>query len=278
MTAGEPGWFWTPRRRPGAALRLMCFPHAGADAPAFLALADELPEDVEVRALRMPGRDGARTSPGLAGLIAGAAAALADVETPYAVLGQSLGGLIGFETARAVAVARPPVGLIALSAPPPHRFAPRLEEMLAAGQPSADGVVPGGLRFLLSHLEQSDRQLSAALDDPVVRRIVIRDIWADLTLFRGYRPAETPRPACPVHALIGAQDPSLQAADMARWERYTTGAVTTSTLDTGHFMLQTARAEVARRIVGTLATWRTAERDAAGRAANRRTDRPREER
>ncbi|GAA2616704.1 alpha/beta fold hydrolase [Actinomadura fulvescens] len=270
MTARESEWFWTPRRRPGAALRVMCFPHAGADAPAFLALADGLPDDIEVRALRMPTRGTVRTSPTLAGLTAGAAAALANVEPPYAVLGQSLGGLIAFETARITAAPRSPVAFVTLSTQPPQRFASVLEEMLAAGRPSADGAAPGPLQFLLSYVEDSDPEMKAALDDPMVRRIVIRDIWADVTLFRGYRPAAVPRLECPVHALVGADDPSAQGVDMALWERHTTGPVTVTTLDTGHFMLQTALPEVVRQIVRALAAWRG--------ATSVHTDRPREER
>ncbi|WP_131742159.1 thioesterase II family protein [Actinomadura roseirufa] len=277
MSAGSE-WFWTPRRRPHAVLRLMCFPHAGADAPAFLALADALPEDIEVRALRMPTRGGARTRPTLAGLTAGAGAELAGTERPYAVLGQSLGGLIGYETARTAAAVLPPVALLTLSTLPPALFALRLEDMFRAGRPSADGSVPGPLRFLLSYLEDNHHEMRAALDDPAVRQIVIRDIWADLTLLRGYRPAAAPRLDCPVHTLVGAGDPSAREADMTGWEHCTTGPVTATTLDTGHFMLQSALPEVARRTVRVLAAWRAAGRNAAGGASHGHTDRPWEER
>ena len=80
-----------------------------------------------------------------------------------------------------------------------------------------------------------------------------------------------------MHALVGADDPSMRGVDMALWQRHTTGAATVTTLDAGHFMLQTALSDVIRQIVGALAGWRAAERDAIGRADGR-TDRPREER
>src|SRR5690349_9195522 len=52
-------WWITPRPRPDATWRLVCFPHAGGDAPVYHPWAAALPAHIELVAVRLPGR-GAR--------------------------------------------------------------------------------------------------------------------------------------------------------------------------------------------------------------------------
>jgi len=41
-------WFWVPRVVTDPAVRLVCVPFAGGDAPAYRSLAMSVPSDVEV--------------------------------------------------------------------------------------------------------------------------------------------------------------------------------------------------------------------------------------
>ncbi|MEU7746479.1 alpha/beta fold hydrolase [Nonomuraea sp. NPDC049158] len=257
-TSAAEACFWTPRRRPGAALRAVCFPHAGGDALSYASLARALPEDVEVLAVRMP-RPGDRSGPAvtdLATFTARIAAALTDVPPPYMVVGQSLGALLAFETARA-APGTPPTACLFISSAPPHRWAETLDLYAANG---AD-------RALLSYLRDSDGGgagdggggVSAVLEDAAVEALVLRDLRVDLRLLQGYAASVEPRLTCPVRVLVGAEDPALSPADVTAWRRYTTGTCSVGSVPTGHFVVRQGEAFVVQEITRVAAAGLTAE-------------------
>src|ERR1035441_10334502 len=99
---------WISCRKPGpkTRLRLFCFPYAGAGAGTFLTWSDNLPADVEVCPVQLPGR-GARMTERpftqLSPLVEALAQALAPLlDKPFAFFGHSLGALVSFELARQI--------------------------------------------------------------------------------------------------------------------------------------------------------------------------------
>jgi medium-chain acyl-[acyl-carrier-protein] hydrolase len=50
-------WIVRPRPNPRAALRLVCFPHAGGSASIFRTWPNALPPEVELLAIALSGRD-----------------------------------------------------------------------------------------------------------------------------------------------------------------------------------------------------------------------------
>ncbi|SEH02928.1 Surfactin synthase thioesterase subunit [Nonomuraea solani] len=227
--------FWTPRRRPEAVLRAVCFPHAGGDAPSYEALARALPDHVEVLAVRMPRPgDGVEVSD-LAGLVGRIVAAGVRVRRPYMMVGQSLGGLIAFETARAMS-GSPPVACLIVSSAPPRLWAERF------GDHTPDD------HRVLARMWRGDERMREALNDPVVHRLILRDLWADLRLLRGYAASAGPLPAVPVRVLVGADDPGLTAGEAAGWARCTSGGCSVRSVPSGHFVVQDAEAFVVEEI------------------------------
>ncbi|MFF5209661.1 thioesterase II family protein [Streptosporangium sp. NPDC000396] len=250
-------WFWVPRRRPGAALRLCCFPHAGGDAPSYAGLARELPETVEVHALRMPGRGGSSTEPratGLQDLVDKVTEDILTLPGPYALLGQSLGGLIAYEVARAATAAgRPPAAVVLASLQAPHRWLPAVEKLLADGVPAFGSAMPDLLQGFVAFLRDGNEEVSAALDDPRLRQVMLAGLWEDFALFRGYAYRPEPKLGCPLHALSGSADPGVSADDMGEWAAYTTGAFSLSRIPAGHLVVQTGGAHSTRVITRLLA-------------------------
>ncbi|MEV6151936.1 alpha/beta fold hydrolase [Nonomuraea sp. NPDC052129] len=249
-TSAAAACFWTPRRRPGAALRAVCFPHAGGDALSYASLARALPDDVEVLAVRMP-RPGDRSGPPVADLVTFTtriAAALTNVAPPYMMVGQSLGALLAFETARA-APGMPPTACLFISSAPPHRWAETLDLYAANG---AD-------RALLAYLRDGDGGVGAALDDPAAEALVLRDLRADLRLLQGYATSVEPRLTCPVRVLVGAEDPALSPDDVTAWRRYTTGPCSVGSVPTGHFVVRQGEVFVVQEITRVAAAGLIAE-------------------
>jgi pyochelin biosynthesis protein PchC len=232
---------------------VVCFPHAGGDAPVYSALGQALPHDIEVLAVRMPrpGEPGPWPVPeDLAAFTGLLAAALARVPPPYLMLGQSLGALLAFETVRA-ATTTPPVGCLFLSAAPPDHWQ-GLRELYAASGPEVD-------RVLLSYLRTGDAEWDRAVADPAVAALVLRDTRADLRLLRGYAASPDPPLDCPVHLLVGERDPGLRVEDMAGWNRYTSRPCSVRSLPVGHFIVQQAQTPLVQEIIRVAAVNLSAE-------------------
>src|SRR5262245_27618913 len=99
-----PSSHWIVRfgQRPHARMRLFCFPYAGSGASVYRAWPEQLPPDVELCAVQMPGREGRYAEPLLTDvhaltppLCAGIAPYL---DRPFAFFGHSLGALVAYET------------------------------------------------------------------------------------------------------------------------------------------------------------------------------------
>ncbi|MFQ4144539.1 type I polyketide synthase [Chlorogloeopsis sp. ULAP02] len=97
-------WITNLHSNPKAHLRLFCFPYAGAGASIFSTWAKELPPEIEVCPIQLPGRENrlqeapfTRLSPLIQALVPLLNPYL---DFPFALFGHSLGALIAFELAR----------------------------------------------------------------------------------------------------------------------------------------------------------------------------------
>ncbi len=238
MTAAGSSWVVRTEPNPAARLRLICFAHAGGGSSAFADWPRALPDDVEVCAVRLPGRESRIFQPAytdVEDLLPDLTAALADhCRPPYALFGHSMGALIAFS------------------------FARRLREL---GAPAPDHLVVSGRRApqlahnrpLIHHLPQDQfldriRELGGTpeslLADARVMRLVLPGLRADFQLNDCYthRPQE-PLPV-PITAFGGRADPHVDPEGLAAWARQSTGAFTMRMFDGGHFFLHSAQQEV----------------------------------
>lgn len=97
-------WVVRPRPNPHARVRLFCFPYAGGAASIFYAWLDDLPCQVEICAIQLPGRERrlkeasfTRMEPLLEAL---APMLQPYLDKPFAFFGHSMGAVIAFELAR----------------------------------------------------------------------------------------------------------------------------------------------------------------------------------
>jgi medium-chain acyl-[acyl-carrier-protein] hydrolase len=229
-------WLLRPRPNPRAALRLLCFPHAGAGASVFRTWPDELPPDVELLAVELPGRETRRRErplQRLGPLVTALADAVApELRAPFAIYGHSLGALVGFGLARELRRrSRPgPVHLFVSG-----RRAPQLPE------PSPMYQLPDAL--LLARLRSLGGVPAALLEEPELVEIFLPVIRADLTVAEAETPAVEAPLACPITALGGLTDPRASPDELDAWRAQTTAAFDREFFPGGHFFVQSARAE-----------------------------------
>ncbi|MEU5404363.1 alpha/beta fold hydrolase [Streptomyces sp. NPDC005963] len=224
---------------------LVCFPHAGGTAAAYIPLARALSAEFDVVSVQYPGRqDRYAESPftTLAPLVAAVAAELAhevarDRGRPYALFGHSMGALVAFETARL---------LIQNGLPAPQRL------FLSArgGALCHTGVEgePWDNADVLADVHRLGGTDQAMLDDPHILEMVLPALRADYRAVATYRWDRGEPITVPVTALIGDQDPLVTVQEARTWGEYTSGDFELRVFRGGHFYLTDRIGQVAAAI------------------------------
>ena len=113
----DSAWFFVPKRRPAARLRLFCFAYAGGSAHVFRSWPDYLNTAIEVCAIQLPGRGARFKEPLLDSmdLILNELEAAIEpyveqgLSLPYAFFGHSMGASIAFELCRRIQAKKLPL-------------------------------------------------------------------------------------------------------------------------------------------------------------------------
>lgn len=233
-----------PRPRP--AVRLVCFPYAGAGASAYNAWPDLLPPWVEVLALQLPGRQDRMAEPPIT-RAAPLTAVLRQVlrpyahRTPLAFFGHSAGALLAFEVARAMAGDGAAATHLFLSG----RGAPDLPARI----PPLHALSPDDFRDRLRALEGTPPEI---LDDGFLFAMLEPALRADFQVWETYAFQPSAPLPTPITALGGERDVQANAEELAGWDRHTGGRFELWMFAGGHFFVDTGRAEVVARIGETL--------------------------
>jgi len=202
-----------PEPRPE--LRLFCFPEAGGNSSSFGKWPANLPATIEVRAIELPGRQ-SRFKERPVDRMSVLARTLAEELTPsldlqYALFGHSMGALLAFEIARELRRRRAPqpVHLFVSAQSAPHL--PRPRTLLHQ--------LPDQL-----FLQQAVNLLPpAALQDAELLRLIMPTLRADVALYETYSYSAEPPLACPIAALGGVTDFSVNQMQLNAWRMQTTG-------------------------------------------------------
>ena len=242
-------WLPTVRPRPGAKVRLFCFPYAGGGASVFRGWADGLPGSVEVRPVQLPGRETRFGEPAftrLPPLVEALAEALRPcLDRPFAFFGHSLGALVAFELARRLHRGHDvqPVCLFVsgCGAPPTRTPETSLHTLPAA-------AFREGLRRLNGTPQE-------VLDNDDLMDFLFPTLRADFALCETYAYRAGPPLDCPVSALGGLGDDRVSRDDLDAWREQTTGPFRLRMLPGNHFFLQTAQQPLLQAVAQELEVW-----------------------
>jgi surfactin synthase thioesterase subunit len=184
---------------------LVCLPQAGSGCGVFRPW-QELHADLTVVGVQLPGRENRFTdefpdtfAEAVAEIVSALVAAVSAGQQ-IVLFGHGLGGLLGYEVARALPESHTPEALVVAASRPPH----------LSGSTGADG----GLQTFANLLSAKE------LDDDV-RELVLAVLAQDAELSATYTdPGGAPVP-CPLHAWGGAHDEIVTANHVAEWAGYT---------------------------------------------------------
>lgn len=248
VVAGAPAaddWIRRFHPAPDAPVRLVCLPHAGGSATFWFPLSAALAPDVAVLAVQYPGRQERRLEPPLTDLDALAdevARALVPLlDRPYALLGHSMGALLGYEVARRLRRwGHPaPVGLYASGRRAPHINRPEDVHLRDDA-----GVV--------AELRRMSGTDSGLLGDDELLRLVLPAVRADYQAVETYRYRPGRALDCPITVLTGDSDPHVPRQEAVAWSVHTTAAHEVRGYPGGHFFLTGRFGEIAALLRGRL--------------------------
>jgi pyochelin biosynthetic protein PchC len=245
MPSPARAWLRTYQPRPGAEVRLVCLPPAGASAPFFRAWLRYLPPEVELISVQYPGRLDRINEQAVAHMETMADAVtealLPFVDKPLGLFGHSMGSAIGFEVA--MRLSRNPraqlIRLFVSGYPVPAR---RLGTSLHLASDS-------DLIAELSRLGGIDDALFEDLD---LLQTLLPPLRSDYQIVETYQPTSESPLATPITAMVGAEDDEVPADTVLGWRESTTGDFRFVSFPGGHFYLNDRPAEVAELVASQL--------------------------
>lgn len=244
IIAGLSSTPWLSGVKPNlrANLRLFCFPYAGGGATVFRTWQSELPQEVEVCPVQLPGR-GRRLKEAAYTNVHTLVQELAQglfpfLGKPFAFFGHSMGATISFELARYL---RREHHLM-----PRHLFVSgrRAPHMSATHAPTHNLPDP---EFLVA-LRDLKGTPHEALEHPDLMELVLPLLRADFELSETYTYLNGPLLDCPMSIYGGQEDDDVPREHLEAWGELTTGTVSLKIFPGDHFFVNTAQTALLRTL------------------------------
>ncbi|MGH2386887.1 MAG: thioesterase II family protein [Chloroflexota bacterium] len=227
-------WLTYAKPKPGARLRLYCFPYAGGSASVYRTWPEALPPSIEVCPVELPGHGTRFLEPlhtAVGPLARQIAAALAPgMDGEFALFGHSMGALIAFELAHML---RNDYGLSPMHLIVSAHRAPQISD---PDPPISTLTEPE----FWAKLRELNGTSSDVLEHAELLSAVQPLLRADFTLCDTYRYAPRPPLECPISAYGGLQDPEAGHDDLRAWREQTSAAFRLRMFEGDHFFPRTS--------------------------------------
>jgi len=224
-------WFAKLRSNPESSLRLFCFPYAGGSATIYRDWQSALKAPVELYSAQLPGR-GVRMRELMFTRLSPMVDAISQVilpylDKPFAFFGHSMGGLIGFELARALRKK--------------HGIRPEFLFVSGRRAPQISLIDPPTYNLPESEFVEEVRRLCGTpkeiLDHSELLEMVLPVLRADFEVVETYAYAPEPPLDCPIAVFGGLQDEGVGREALEPWREQTSSKFTMNMLPGDHFFL-----------------------------------------
>ncbi|MDM5177605.1 thioesterase domain-containing protein [Massilia sp. DJPM01] len=245
-------WFSSHLPMSSTRMRLVCLPHAGGGVAVFHPWKKDLPADIEMCPVQLPGRDSRYHEPlRTDALVMVEEIAEQLVRAPRAeslvIYGHSMGATLAYELARALgARALAPDLVIVSGRPAPQR---------QSGTGEALHTLPDA-QFIEKLNERYGGVPQVLLDDPELMAFYLPILRNDLRLVETYRHHPGAAQDWPLIVYGGLEDRSVGRDGLAEWAAVTSGPFRLHMLPGDHFFYQTRRAAFLDRLATDLGQFR----------------------
>jgi medium-chain acyl-[acyl-carrier-protein] hydrolase len=227
-------WIFRPRPNPYAELRLVCFPWAGGSASVFRTWPDELPPEVEVLAIAMPGRD-ARVREPMFDRVTPMVTSLTDaighlLDPPFAIYGHSYGAMLGFGFAQE---------LVRRSLGQPVHFFASARRAPQLADPSPLRELPDA--EFLDELYRIGGIPDAVFHSPELMKYLLPILRTDIAASESETFGLDEPLGCPITVMGGLDDDRVSVDDLDAWQLQTTGPFGREMYPGGHFFIKSER-------------------------------------
>ncbi len=235
------------RPTPGAAIKLLLFPYAGAGPSALMDLANAVPAWMEPVGVVYPGREDRFDEPCAAELRLLADDLLnpiaAELESPCAFFGHSMGAILAYELCvRLDRLGKAPEALFLSGAAAPGVALPErladlparefLTKLIALNGFPREALASAELISLMLPILRADFRICEAHVDQVLRTQML---------------------SLPVHAFAGAADPRARPEQVAQWRNIAGGEFRMHVYPGDHFFLRSHKQAMVAAIRDELA-------------------------
>nr|VFK51956.1 MAG: Surfactin synthase thioesterase subunit [Candidatus Kentron sp. TUN]VFK53571.1 MAG: Surfactin synthase thioesterase subunit [Candidatus Kentron sp. TUN]VFK55025.1 MAG: Surfactin synthase thioesterase subunit [Candidatus Kentron sp. TUN] len=216
---------------PKAKIRLFCFPFAGGGTLTYRDWPQQFPSEIEVRPVRLPGRESRFGEPCFEETVPLAQALATDLlpylNLPFAFFGHSLGALLAFELARELRRRKEPGPLCLIVS---GRRAPQLILSREPYHKLSDSA-------LINQLRDYGGTPEIIFQEPELMALFLPVIRADFALTDGYTYVPEAPFDYPIYAFNGEADHTVLKTDMDAWRQHTSNSFVLHLLSGGHFYL-----------------------------------------
>lgn len=236
-----------PRRRGNASMQLVCFAYAGGGPAVFNGWADQLPDDIEVAVVQLPGR-GSRLAElphtRMHDLVDELTPVLADyLDRPFAFFGHCVGGIQAFELAHRLEREH--------RLHPHHLFVAgsRAPQVYNERQAAIDAVQFGATAARSGAATEEDfidmlkdvnfANNKALFQDAELLSLMLPVIKADYELNNGYIYQPKPPLATPITAIGGRADPYTTGEHILAWSEQSMLPLDTHFCPGDHYFMET---------------------------------------
>jgi medium-chain acyl-[acyl-carrier-protein] hydrolase len=239
-------WLAIFQPHPNAKLRLFCFPYAGGGSVVFYNWPNFFSPNIEVVAIRLPGRETRFTEkpftrmPHLVSALIPVMQPL--LNKPFAFFGHSMGARIAFEVTRALRKQHlpKPVHLFASGHIAPHLPEKDLDLHLLPDQ------------AFIEKIKEYDGIPGMILENPEILHFFLPMLRADIELIKTHRIAEEIPLDCPITAFGGTRDPKINEEEVKAWQAHTRSVFKWRMFSSGHFFIQGHQKELSALILDDL--------------------------
>ena len=228
-------WVAFPVPNPRARLRLFCFPYAGGGTAIYRSWITQLPSDIEVCPVRLPGREDKLREPPytrlfpLVQMLFNVLKPYMDV--PFAFFGHSMGALIGFELARELRRQN--------CVEPVHFF---VSGRRAPHLPDSDSPIHNLPEAeFIEELKSLNGTPDAILQDPELMKLFLPVLRADFSILETYIYTTELPLNCSITTFGGSRDHKANQKDLSAWREQTSRNFMQNMFPGDHFFFQSMR-------------------------------------